>query len=207
MSIGILALQGGYAAHAQMLTRLQTPWHYVRQAGELERAEGLILPGGESSTLLKLMQETGLFATIKTRGQHGLPMFGTCAGAILLARYVYAPTQPSLELVDVTIQRNAYGRQLSSRTTHGECKLKTEPLEMLFIRAPRISTVCSGVEVIATCESEPVCVQQNHYLLATFHPELTDDPCLHQYFINRVNLYSAQSAEAETSLQDSKLQH
>ncbi|HVV67642.1 MAG TPA: pyridoxal 5'-phosphate synthase glutaminase subunit PdxT [Gammaproteobacteria bacterium] len=201
MSIGILALQGGYAAHAQMLTNLQTPWHYVRTPSELTKAQGLILPGGESSTMLKLLQETGLFHAIKTKGQQGLPLFGTCAGAILLARYVFAPTQPSLELVDVTIQRNAYGRQLSSHITYGTCKLKTEPLEMFFIRAPRISTVCSSVEVLATCDNEPVCVQQNHYLLATFHPELTNDTCLHQHFINQVN----QVSEATTMLQGSAL--
>ncbi len=189
MSIGILALQGGYAAHAQMLTRLGVSWHYVRQPEDLIQAHGLILPGGESSTLLKLLHEANLFTAIKTTGLNGLPIFGTCAGTILLARYVFAPTQSSLELVDVTVQRNAYGRQLASRIGYGECTLKAEPLEMIFIRAPRISTTCTGVEIIATFENEPVCVQQNHFLLATFHPELTEDTCLHQYFINQVQLH------------------
>jgi pyridoxal 5'-phosphate synthase pdxT subunit len=188
MSIGILALQGGYAAHAKMLTKLNVPWHYVRQPDEITAAKALILPGGESSTLLRLMQETGLFTTIKSAAIQGMPVFGTCAGAILMARYVYAPTQPSLELVDVTVQRNAYGRQLASRIACGECILKTDPLEMIFIRAPRFSTICSDVKVIATCGTEPVCVQQGHYLLATFHPELSEDTCLHQYFVNQVKL-------------------
>lgn len=176
-------MQGGYAAHARMLTTLNVPWCYVRRADELATVNGLIIPGGESSTALKLLHEEGLFHAVQQAAMAGMPMFGTCAGAILLAKHVVSPAQISLDIVDVTIERNAYGRQLASRIVYGHCKLKPEPLEMMFIRAPRIIALGPGVEVIADLEGEPVCVQQNQFLIATFHPELTHDDTLHRYFV------------------------
>lgn len=183
MSIGILALQGGYAAHARMLDHLDCPWHYVRHPAELEHATGLIIPGGESSTALILLDEE-FFSALRAFGQQGKPMFGTCAGAILMATEVLGPQQPSLGLVDVTIQRNAYGRQLDSKITTGSTILKPEPLAMTFIRAPRFTRLGEHVRVIASYNDEPVCVQQDRYLLATFHPELTQDTTLHRYFLD-----------------------
>lgn len=185
MQIGILALQGGYAAHAQMLNHLGITWSYIRQPSELSNIQGLIIPGGESSTALRLLQREGLFEAIHEQAIGGMPMFGTCAGAILLAKKVVSPEQTSLGLVDVTIERNAYGRQLASRVVLGNSQLK-QALEMVFIRAPRFKIIDPKVKIIATYKEEPVCIQQDHYLLATFHPELTSDPTLHQYFINQI---------------------
>ncbi len=186
MNIGILAVQGDYAAHAQTLSQLQVDWSYVRRPEDLSQVQGLILPGGESTTCLKLMQENGLFAAIKVFNK---PMFGTCAGAILLAKEVIMTAQTSLSLVDVCIERNAYGRQLASRIVQGKTSLHESPLEMVFIRAPRIIKLLSDdVQVLATCQDEIVCVQQHHYVLATFHPELTQDFTLHQHFINLVKM-------------------
>ncbi len=184
MTIGILALQGGYAAHARMLDKLEVAWTYVRRPTDLVDINGLILPGGESSTFLKLAQENELFAALHQLKEKRMPVFGTCAGAILLAKQVISPDQVSLGLVDVTIKRNAYGRQLASRIVQGYCHLKNASLEMVFIRAPQICALEPHVQVIAECQGEVVCVQQNQYLLATFHPELTSDTTLHQHFIN-----------------------
>lgn len=185
MSIGILALQGGYAAHAKMLHRLNIPWHFVRNARELESATGLIIPGGESSSALKLLEDD-LLTAIKTRGRQGLPLFGTCAGAILLAKEVRFPSQDSLGLADVIIERNAYGRQLSSRIAKGKNELTSEVMELIFIRAPRFSQLGPEVKIIVSCDGENVCVRDNNCLLATFHPELTEDPTLHRYFLENM---------------------
>jgi len=183
IQIGILALQGDYIAHANMLTQLAIPYRYIRQTADLAQVQGLILPGGESSTALKLMQEEDLFIAIQTAAKKGMPMFGTCAGAILMAKNVTSPQQASLDMVDMTVARNAYGRQLASTVAYGSCKLKPTPLEMVFIRAPRITHVAPTVEIIAEYDMQPVCVRQNHYLCATFHPELTADTTLHRYFL------------------------
>lgn len=185
MTIGILALQGGYAAHAKVLDRLECSWNYVRDAAGLAACSGLIIPGGESSTTLKLL-DSDFFSAIQTLGQQGLPMFGTCAGAILLAKKVLSPVQKSLGLADVTVERNAYGRQLSSRIVFGETSLKSEPMELFFIRAPRFSYLAPGVKSLVKYQNEVVCVQDKHCLLASFHPELTDDTSLHRYFLQLV---------------------
>lgn len=183
MQIGILALQGDYEAHARMLSRLNVDWSYVRSPEELAQVDGLILPGGESSTALNLLQESGLFEAIQAAGRKGMPMFGTCAGAILLAKQVTDPEQPSLGLVDVHIMRNAYGRQLASRITQGPSTLSDTPLPMVFIRAPRFLDLGPTIQIIATHDNHPVCIQQDQFLLATFHPELTEDTKVHEYFV------------------------
>jgi 5'-phosphate synthase pdxT subunit len=183
MNIGILALQGDYEAHSKMLDRLGAAHTYVRQPEDLACVDGMILPGGESSTHLKVMKEEGLFDALKQFAADGGSFFGTCAGAILLAREVHGPSQESLGLLDITILRNGYGRQLASDIHMGPTKLRKEPLEMVFIRAPIIESVGKGIEVLAEDAGHPVLVQQGRVMAATFHPELSDDPAVHQYFL------------------------
>lgn len=183
MKIGILAIQGDYEAHGAMLNRLGAGHSYVRLSSDLTGLDGIILPGGESTTHLKVLTEESLFETLKQFAAEGAAFFGTCAGAILLAREVTGPAQASLGLLDVKIRRNAYGRQLASEVRHGHTKLSEQPLEMVFIRAPMIESIGPGVEVLAEEAGHPVLVQQGNILASTFHPELTSDPTVHQHFL------------------------
>jgi 5'-phosphate synthase pdxT subunit len=183
MKIGILAIQGDYEAHAQVLDRLGVAHRFVRTPGDLEGLSGIILPGGESSTHLKVITEEGLFEALKKFAADGGAFFGTCAGAILLAREVHGPPQASLALLDIAVLRNAYGRQLASDVRLGATTLRKEPLEMVFIRAPIIESVGQGVEVLAEDDGHPVLVRQGRILAATFHPELTDDTTVHELFL------------------------
>lgn len=183
MKVGILALQGDFEAHARVLERLGAEPVYVRSVDDLRGVQGLILPGGESTTFLKFLEEDGFLEALRRLPREGKPLFGTCAGAILLAREVTNPPQPGLGLVDVSIERNAYGRQLASAVRRGTCRLKEGPMEMVFIRAPIIRRVGEGVQVLGTCEDVPVCVEQDRCLLSTFHPELTTDTILHEHFL------------------------
>ena len=186
LKIGILAIQGDYEAHARMLDRLGVKWIYVRQPEDLEGISGLILPGGESTTHLKVMREEGLWDALHEFHARGGALFGTCAGAILLAREVLNPVQASLGFLNVKILRNGYGRQLASDVHESKTKLREEPLEMVFIRAPIIEEIGAGVRVLAEDAAHPVLVQQGRILAATFHPELTNDPLVHQHFIEMV---------------------
>jgi pyridoxal 5'-phosphate synthase pdxT subunit len=186
MKVGILAVQGDYEAHGKMLDRLGVEHVYVRLPGDLAGLNGIILPGGESSTHLKVLTEEGLFDALKQFAANGGAFFGTCAGAILLAREVHGPTQASLGLLDVSILRNGYGRQLASDVHMGRTKLRKEPLEMVFIRAPIIESVGKGIEVLAEDAGHPVLVRQGRVLASTFHPELTDDPAVHEYFLKQI---------------------
>lgn len=186
MKVGILALQGDYEAHARVLERLGVEWRYVRRAQDLAGIDGLILPGGESTTVLKFLEQDGFLEALRRLPAEGKPLFGTCAGAILLAKEVTGPSQLSLGLVDIGIERNAYGRQLASAVRRGRCRLKDGPMEMVFIRAPAIRRVGAGVEVLGDCNGEPVCVEQGNILIAAFHPELTSDTTLHEHFLKRV---------------------
>ncbi len=184
---GILALQGDYAMHAKMLERIAAPWKLVKHASELEEVSGLIMPGGESTTMLKFFDGEGMGEAIKRFAGTGLPVFGTCAGAILLAREVSNPPQESLGLLDITIERNAYGRQVDSSIRKGECpEISGERVEMVFIRAPIIRRVGPGVRVLGRCDDLPVLVEQGNLLAATFHPELTQDEALHRYFLKKL---------------------
>ena len=187
MKIGILAIQGDYAAHAAMLERLSTAYSFVRRPEDLLGADAIILPGGESTTHLKVMTEEGLFDALKKFALNGGAFFGTCAGAILLAKDVKGPSQESLGLLDIGILRNGYGRQLSSEIHTGATKLRDEPVEMVFIRAPVIQSVGTGVEILAEDAGHPVLVQQGRILAATFHPELTADTTIHEHFLNLAN--------------------
>ena len=181
--IGILAIQGDYEAHARMLDRLGVRHSFVRKKDDLSGVTGLILPGGESTTHLKVLKEEGLFDALKKFAADGGAFFGTCAGAILLAREVRGPAQESLGLLDATVLRNGYGRQLASDVHLGASKLRQEPLEMVFIRAPIIETTGESVEVLAKDAGHPVLVQQGRILASTFHPELSDDPAVHRHFL------------------------
>jgi pyridoxal 5'-phosphate synthase pdxT subunit len=182
MKIGVLALQGDFDAHRRRLEALGAEVVLVKKPEQLDTIDGLIIPGGESSTFLKLLSKDGLaklkdFVRLK-------PTFGTCAGAILLATEVENPTQSGLGALDITIRRNAYGRQIDSSIREG--RFLNHPIEMVFIRAPKIERVGQGVEVIATEGKDPVLVRKGKTLAATFHPELSADQRIHQYFLDLV---------------------
>lgn len=185
LTIGILALQGDYDAHRQTLNRLGVRTLLVRKPEELEGIDGLIIPGGESSTFLKFLEREGFLQKLKDFVATK-PAFGTCAGAILLAKEVVNPPQESLGALDIAIERNAYGRQIDSSIMTAPTKIPGPPLEMVFIRAPRIERVGEGVQVLAEREMHPVLVRQGQILAATFHPELSEDLRVHELFLEMV---------------------
>jgi 5'-phosphate synthase pdxT subunit len=187
MKIGVLAVQGDAAAHAEQLRRLRVETREVRAAAQLDVCDGLILPGGESTTQLQFLQQEGLLQAILAFAATGRPIFGTCAGAILLAKRVQNPVQPSLGLLDVTVVRNGYGRQMSSQVSFGGSALKKGPLEMVFIRAPIIEAVGPLVQVLARHDGNVTLVQSGNILAATFHPELTGDPTVHSHFLSMIS--------------------
>ena len=193
MKVGILAIQGDFEAHARALKKLGVEVVYVRTPEDLREVTGLILPGGESTTHMKLLAETGLDDALRKMAANGGAFFGTCAGAILLAREVKAPEQTCLGLLDITVVRNAYGRQLSSDVLTLSTKLRDEPVEMVFIRAPIIEKTGPGVDVLAEREGKPVLVQQGQVMASTFHPELTDDTAIHQHFVQLAEKGAAKS--------------
>ena len=191
MKIGVFALQGDFEQHGRMLRKLGAQPVYVNEAGQLPGLDALILPGGESSTILKLLDEEKLFEPLIEFAARK-PILGTCAGAILLATKVTSPAQRALGLMDMTVERNAYGRQLDSsihkvqpekafeeRTSPGE-------LEAVFIRAPMIRKVRGDVCVLVSLDSHPILVEQGLHLAATFHPELTDDTRVHELLLKKV---------------------
>ncbi len=180
-TIGVLALQGDFDAHRRRLEELGADVVLVRKPEQLDEIDGLIIPGGESSTFLKLLDEHG-FRKLNDF-VHAKPTFGTCAGAIMLARQVEDPHQPGLNAIDISIRRNAYGRQIDSTILTAPSALGDDPLEMVFIRAPRIESVGEGVEVLARRGDDPVLVRQANVMAATFHPELSDDPRVHAEFL------------------------
>jgi pyridoxal 5'-phosphate synthase pdxT subunit len=183
--IGVLAIQGDFAAHAQALVEAGADAVEVRTPAQLEGLDGLILPGGESTTFLKFLERDGLLESLQ-RFVEQKPAFGTCAGCILLARNVSQPAQQSLAVMDISVERNAYGRQIDSAIQTGETRLTGGPLEMVYIRAPRIASVGPGVEVLAERDGFPVLVRQGKLLAATFHPELSSDRRVHQFFVDMV---------------------
>lgn len=181
-TIGVLAIQGDFAAHARALERIGVRAVEVRRAADLERIDGLIIPGGESTTMLKFITEETLSNPIIAFSREGKPIFGTCAGTILLAREVSNPLQPSLGLIDIDVERNAYGRQVDSFIASTETTLEGGPMEAVFIRAPGIRRAGPTVEVLAGIDGEPVLVREANILAATFHPELTEDQRVHRLF-------------------------
>jgi 5'-phosphate synthase pdxT subunit len=182
--IGVLALQGDFDAHRRRLEELGADVVLVRKAEDFDHIDGLVIPGGESSTFLKLLPNA-LLERLRDF-VHKKPTFGTCAGAILLAKQVENPHQPGLNALDMTIRRNAYGRQIDSIILEAESKLGKEPLEMVFIRAPRIEKVGEGVEVLAKRGDDPVLVRKGSVMAATFHPELSSDTRVHAEFLKLV---------------------
>jgi len=197
MIIGVLALQGDFDAHRRRLEELGADVVLIKKPDQLDQIDGLVIPGGESGTFLKLLGDAG-FEKLKQFVQ-AKPTFGTCAGAILLASEVENPPQAGLGALNIRVRRNAYGRQIDSSIREGKFvsdlkhQLKeldapdSSPLEMVFIRAPKIVHVGEGVEVLATEGSDPVAVRQGRAIAATFHPELSDDPRIHQAFLDLVS--------------------
>ena len=185
MTIGVLAIQGDYEAHGRVLEGLGAKVTYIRKPEQLDDVDAVVIPGGESTTFLKFLEQQNFFGKlgdfVKTK-----PALGTCAGAILLAKEVEGPSQASLGALDIRIRRNAYGRQLESSIRQAETKLAGGPMEMVFIRAPRIERVGKEVEVLASAGGDPVLVRQGKIMAATFHPELSDDSRVHQAFLQMV---------------------
>ena len=186
VTIGILAVQGDFAMHAAMLDRIGLPWKLVKHVDDLAEVEALILPGGETTTMLQFLSERKIGDAIKSFAKENKPVFGTCAGAILMAKEVVNPEQERLGLMDISIERNAYGRQVDSSVQQGECpEISDHPVEMVFIRAPIIRRIGEGVKVLGRTGELPVLVEQGNLLAATFHPELTTDETIHRYFVKK----------------------
>jgi len=189
--VGVLSLQGDFAAHGAALERAGAQPVYVRTRGQLDEIDGLVIPGGESTTMLKLLNYENLMEPLAEFGRRK-PIFGTCAGAILLAHEVSNPPQQSLGLVNIGIERNAYGRQIDSRVAtlspEPEFEQRTTPgkLEAVFIRAPIIRRVGQDAKVLASYNGDPVLVEQGSHLVATFHPELTGDSRVHELFLEKL---------------------
>lgn len=190
MKIGILALQGDFERHQVLITDLNVDSLQVRQPHDLEQCQGLIIPGGESTTLIKLLKETGLFQLIPKFGEK-YPIFGTCAGLILLAKEVVNNPVESFGLIDVTVERNAYGRQINSFIGGVDLELngKAQKLEGVFIRAPKIVKIGEGVKILGKYYNEIVIVEKDKHLASTFHPELSDSRLIHQYFLGKVKSF------------------
>jgi pyridoxal 5'-phosphate synthase pdxT subunit len=184
--VGVLALQGDFEAHAKALQRAGAEAVEVRSADRLNDVDALVIPGGESSTMLKLIELEHLLQPLREFGETH-PVFGTCAGAILLASEVTNPRQESLGLMDIGVERNGYGRQLDSRIARLEPEGIEGGLEAVFIRAPIIRRVGETARVLARYEGDPVLVEQGRHMVATFHPELTDDPRVHKLFLEKVS--------------------
>ncbi len=194
LTIGVLALQGDFAEHLKTLQQCGVQAREVRTAQQVQEVDGLILPGGESTTIIKLMQRYGLDEAIVQRASEGMPIFGTCAGLIVMAREIEGyPHQPRLGLLDVAVARNAFGRQVDSFEVDLPVpKLGEPPVRAVFIRAPYVTRVGAGVEVLASLDGKVVLVQQRNLLGGAFHPELTDDLRVHRYFIDLVHGYRKQ---------------
>ncbi len=190
--IGVLALQGAFRAHAKRLTELGVTAHDVRRPADLTAVDALVMPGGESTTMSNLLTSSGLFDEIKARLSDGLPVFGTCAGMILLATEIHdgRPDQRTFGALDITVQRNGYGRQLDSFETELDVTGIDDvdaPFHGVFIRAPRVESVGPAVEVLARHQDDAVLVRQGRVMAASFHPELTDDLRLHAAFVELVH--------------------
>lgn len=182
--IGVLALQGDFEAHEKALNRAGAAAVQVRSAEDLNHIDGLVIPGGESTTMMKLLEEERLLDPLRAFGAQK-PIFGTCAGAILLATQVTNPAQPSLGLMDISVERNGYGRQLDSRIARLQPEGFDKDLEAVFIRAPIIRRVGPGAKVLAKYYDHPVLVEQGRHMAATFHPELSGDSRIHRMFIEK----------------------
>ena len=193
MTVAILALQGAFIEHAAMLDRLGAAHFEIRQRRDLDRPfDGLILPGGESTVMGKLLRDLGLFAPLRARIVSGLPVFGTCAGLILLAKSVDGGA-PCFATMDISVKRNAYGRQLGSFYTEADCK-GLGSIPMTFIRAPYIETVSGDAQVLAEADGNLVAARQGNQLVTAFHPELSDDLRVHRFFLELIEDWKRKEA-------------
>ena len=181
--VGVLALQGDFEAHQRALQRAGAEAVQVRTPDELNQVQGLVIPGGESTTMLRLLHAANLMQPLKEFGETK-PIYGTCAGAILLATDVINPSQESLKLMDIGVQRNGYGRQLDSRVV--QIPTENGDMEAVFIRAPIIRRVGKDARILASYNGDPVLVEQGRHLVSTFHPELTSDTRVHQMFLDKI---------------------
>jgi 5'-phosphate synthase pdxT subunit len=190
--VGVLALQGAFAAHAERLTQLGAATRFVRTPAQLEGVDALVMPGGESTTMSKLLVSSGLFDAVARRLEGGMPAFGTCAGMILLADEVLdgRPDQRSFGAIDIAVQRNGYGRQLDSFETDLTVVAERDPFHGVFIRAPKVVRVGPRVEVLAELDGVPVLARQGAITVAAFHPELAPDARLHAQFLTTIHLRS-----------------
>lgn len=186
MKVGVLALQGAVAEHIRSITLAGAEGVPIKKVEQLDGIDGLIIPGGESTTIGKLMRKYDFMDAIRQFSAQGKPIFGTCAGLIVLAERIQGDEEAHLKLMDITVARNAFGRQRESFETDLPVKGIEEPVRAVFIRAPLILEVGAGVEVLSTYEDEIVTARQGHLLAASYHPELTDDYRLHQYFVEMV---------------------
>lgn len=184
--IGVLALQGDFSMHQEALERIGVNHVQIRKPEDLQAIDGLIIPGGESTTLIKLMNAYGFIEPLKAFYASGKAVFGTCAGSILLARRIEGSSQFSFGFIDVTVIRNGYGRQIQSFEAEISVKPWNEPVHGVFIRAPRITETGADVDVLARYDRDPVAARSDRVLVTTFHPELTGDTRLHEYFVNHL---------------------
>jgi len=195
-TVGVLALQGAFQAHSRVLTELGARAHEVRTPGDLALVDALVMPGGESTTMARLLGTAELFGPVQCRLAEGMPVFGTCAGMILLAAHVLdgRPDQRSFSVIDISVRRNGYGRQVDSFERDIEVEGFDNSYHAVFIRAPKVESVGPGVTVLASHEGVPVLAQQGCVLVAAFHPELTDDHRLHAMFLRIVHTATATAA-------------
>lgn len=186
MKIGVLAMQGAYAEHISILKSLEVYTVEIRNKEDLKEIDGLIIPGGESTTMGKLIRALDIYEDLKEKIESGLPVWGTCAGMILLAKSIYEDDTKHLATMEIEVRRNAYGRQLGSFGTKSFVKGIGEDVEMIFIRAPYIESVGKKVEVLSVIDGNIVAAKENNMLVTSFHPELTEDNRVHKYFVNLV---------------------
>lgn len=186
MKIGILALQGAFLEHKKILDKLGVTSIYIKEKSQLEGIDGIILPGGESTAMGKLMREFDLLEPLKEKIINGMPVFGTCSGLILLAKKLANDDTVHLGVMDIVVKRNGYGRQLGSFQCLGSIKGIEKKIEMVFIRAPYVEVVGEGVEVIGEVEGKIIAVKEKNMLGISFHPELTENTPLHKYFLNMI---------------------
>ncbi|MGQ9855756.1 MAG: pyridoxal 5'-phosphate synthase glutaminase subunit PdxT [Fervidobacterium sp.] len=190
MIIGVSGIQGDFREHKWAIEKLGVETYVVRTPEDLEKVDGLIIPGGESTTMIRIMKRIGLFDALKEKILKGFPVYGTCAGLIVLAKEIENYPQESLGVIDIKVRRNAYGRQVDSFDEMVEIKGFDRPFKAIFIRAPRVEEWGSEVETLAFLDKHPIMLRQKNVLVTSFHPELTDDTRVHEYFLSMVKEYS-----------------
>jgi 5'-phosphate synthase pdxT subunit len=189
MIIGVSGIQGDFREHKLMIEKLGQETLIVRTPEDLEKIDGLIIPGGESTTMTRIMKRIKLFEVLREKIQNGLPVYGTCAGLIVLAKEIENYPQESLGVIDIKVLRNAYGRQVDSFDEMVEIKGFDKPFKAIFIRAPRVGEWGKDVEVLSVLDGHPIMLRQNNVLVTSFHPELTNDTRVHEYFLKMVQEY------------------